>query len=354
MRFHVLSIPQIQTTRDYYIVGFTPKIVNFCRMMKDLGHEVILYGSEDNEAPCDENVVCITKAEQKKWMGNTPPVFAAFSLEFEMWREMNCRIIGEISRRKRPGDFICTLGGGAQKSVAEAHPDLTVVEFGVGYEGVFAPNVVWESHSWRQYVYGKLGATQSGRFWDTVIPGYCDPKDFPFSDKKGDYLLYCGRMVKLKGIDVATEVAGLAGVPIKMIGPLTPGESLSLPKHAEYLGAVSIEERAKLMGGARAVIMPTLYNEPFGTVCIESQFCGTPVITTDWGSFPELIENGVNGYRCNILRDFLKAIKDVEKLDPKGIRERVEKRHSLDVIRPQYQTYFERLSLLWGNGWYAD
>lgn len=354
MKFHVLSIPQIQTTKEYYLVGFTPKIMLFCRMMKELGHEVILYGSEDNEAPCDENVVCFTKVEQKAWMGNVPPVFAAFNLDFEMWRETDCRMIGEISKRKGPHEFICTLGGGAQKCVCEMHPDMLAVEFGVGYEGVFSNQIVWESHSWRQYVYGKLGATQTGRFWDAVIPGYCDPEDLPFCDKKESYLLYCGRMVKSKGIDVAVEVAGKAGIPLKMIGALSPGDSLNLPSYVEYLGTVSNEDRAKLMGHARAVIMPTLYNEPFGAVCIESQFCGTPVITTDWGSFPELIENGVNGYRCNLMRDFIKATDDVKSLDSKAIRKRVESRNSLDAIKPLYQAYFERLNALWDGGWYSS
>jgi len=42
------------------------------------------------------------------------------------------------------------------------------------------------------------------------------------------------------------------------------------------------KERAELMGGAIAVIAPSMFPEPFCLVVIEAQMCGTPTITTDW------------------------------------------------------------------------
>ena len=143
--------------------------------------------------------------------------------------------------------------------------------------------------------------------------------------------------------------AKVTRIPTKLIGLGTPGKMYG----CEHLGAVSIERRAKLIGGARAVLVPTLYNEPFGSVIAEAQLCGTPVITTDYGSFPELVQNGVNGYRCNMLREFIQATENVKRLDRASIRANAIAKHSLDAIRPQYQAYFERLSTLWAKGWYA-
>ncbi len=46
MRFHVISLPHTQTTKDYVICAFTEKVRRFCMMMKDQGHTVYLYASE--------------------------------------------------------------------------------------------------------------------------------------------------------------------------------------------------------------------------------------------------------------------------------------------------------------------
>jgi glycosyltransferase involved in cell wall biosynthesis len=108
------------------------------------------------------------------------------------------------------------------------------------------------------------------------------------------------------------------------------------------------------MARAHAVLMPTLYLEPFGAVAVEAQLCGTPVITCDWGAFPETVEQGVTGFRCHYLGEFLDAVQRVSELDPVAIRTRAVAKYSLSVVAQQYQSYFERLSLLWGAGWHSE
>ena len=350
MRFHLLGIPQIDTNRNFWLNGFCPKIYNFARILKELGHTVILYTGEHNTAPCDEAVVMITDKEREKWLGGVHYVFAAFELGFAMWEETNKRMIAEIGKRKQAGDYLCTVGGTTHKPIADAHPDLTTIEFGVGYGAVFAQCVVYESHSWRQYVYGKCDAPDQ-RFYDTVIPNYFDVDDFPMGTVKKDYLLYCGRMNPRKGLKIVQEIAERTKIPTKVIGP---GALPDMGPRVEVLGAVSIEERARMMGEARAVLVPTVYYEPFGSTVVEAQLCGTPVITTDYGSFPELVENGVNGYRCNLLREFCAAAENVKKLDGAKIRERAIAKYSIEAIKPLYAAYFDRLSTLKGKGWYTE
>ena len=351
MRFHVLSIPQIGTTKDYYTCGFVPTIMNFCRMMKDLGHTVILYTSDENTAPCDEAVVCITKEEQKRYLGGTHYVFAPFELSFAMWGLFNDRAIVEIAKRKQPHDFICSIGGSAQAPICAAHKDLMTVEYQVGYTGVFADYCVFGTNAWRQFVYGQY-QIQDMRFFHDTIPLAYDPDDYVVTAKKPDnpYLLYCGRMIPRKGITIALETANHSGLPLKLIGP---GAAPELNGNCEFLGEVTTKERNQLMANARAVLMPTTYNEPFGSVAIEAQLCGTPVITTNWGSFPELVENGVNGYRCNLLREFVSAVEQCAKLDGKAIRDRALAKYCITTVGKQYQEYFDRLATLWSGGWYA-
>jgi glycosyltransferase involved in cell wall biosynthesis len=108
------------------------------------------------------------------------------------------------------------------------------------------------------------------------------------------------------------------------------------------------------MGNAIATFVPTLYLEPFGNVNIESQACGTPVITTDWGAFTETVVEGVTGFRCRSVEEFILATQNVKNLDRKAIRDRAVSLYSVDVIAKQYEKYFNRLMTLWGDGWYTE
>ena len=106
------------------------------------------------------------------------------------------------------------------------------------------------------------------------------------------------------------------------------------------------------MGGAIAVFAPTIYVEPFGYVVIESQMCGTPTITTDWGAFVETNVQGVTGYRCRSFAEFLEAAENAGTLDRAKIRQHAVENYSVEVISERYERYFARLGTLWGKGWY--
>lgn len=107
------------------------------------------------------------------------------------------------------------------------------------------------------------------------------------------------------------------------------------------------------MAGAIASFAPTIYVEPFGNVVPEAMFCGTPVITTDWGAFTETVIDGKTGFRCRTFGEFVEAMDKAKDLDPRAIRAHAVENYSLDAIAPKYDRYFNRLSSLWGDGWYA-
>ena len=78
-----------------------------------------------------------------------------------------------------------------------------------------------------------------------------------------------------------------------------------------YLGEVGTQERLRLLQGARALVNPIRWAEPFGLVMIEALACGTPVLSFRKGSAPEIIEHGLNGYISDnedqLARDILRA-----------------------------------------------
>lgn len=346
MRIHLIGIPSAQTTKQYALCGFTQATIRFAKVLKELGHIVFLYASEENDAPCDELITTITKEEQQTLLGPIPYQYAAVNNTISLWNLSNSRMIREIAKRKEARDPICTIGGISQKSVTDAHPDLLAVEYSIGYIASYAPYRVYESHVWRHCTQG-FQDDQQGRFYDAVIPLFFDPDEFPFRPEKEPFILYVGRLTPRKGIAIACESAKLAGVPLKFIGYGDP----SLITYGEYLGALSNEERNEWMARATALIAPTQYLEPFGSIVPEAALTGTPSITTNFGAFVETVEQGMTGYRCDYLGEFVKAIRMAEELDPHYIRARAERLYSIKAVAPQYGAYFERLSQLWDKGW---
>ena len=349
MRFHLLSVPNSQTTQAYSLDGFAIETIKFARLLKSLGHTVFLYASEENEAPCDELVTVITKEEQRIILAGTPYQYAAVNALLPLWLTSNQRMIEEIGKRKQPRDFICTISGGSQKPVGDAHPELMFVEYSIGYIGSCNQYRVFESQVWRHCTHG-FQDDQQGRFFDDVIPYFFDESAFDATRKKEPFALYVGRLTERKGIGIACDACQRSGIPLKVIGHGDPG----LVTHgAEYLGALPDFERNDWLARASVFISPTLYLEPFGSMAVEAQLSGTPVVTTPFGAMVETVEHGKTGYHCHYMGEFVRALQDAPSLDSRYIRDRAVRLYSIASAAKAYQRYFERLQLLWGDGFYT-
>ncbi len=352
--FHVVSLPHTQTTAEYTHCAYTQKVRKFCNMMTDLGHEVILYASEENEARVSELVTAITKEKQREIFGSSDHTKDFFNITWGIhdpgWVEMNTNTIRAMAERIKPRDFICVIGGLCQKIIADAFPNNMTVEYGIGYTGTFAKYRVFESYAHMHWVHG-FQNNDNGDFYETVIPNYYDTDEFPFAESPDDYYLFIGRLIDRKGWRIAQEVCQKLGKRLILAGQ---GE---FSGYGEHVGVVGVEKRGELMSKAKAVFVPTTYMEPFGGVHAEALLCGTPVITTNFGVFTETVTNGQNGYRCDVFQDFVKATESVEAFSTtkrKKIRKSAQQRFSTRTVAKQYDTYFNRLYDLWGDGWYAQ
>ena len=353
MRFHVLSLPHTQVTKEFSSCAYTEKTLEFCNMMTSLGHEVFLYAGIKTDAKVTELITCISEEQRAEAVGNNHYTSASFDNTLPHWQTFNNTAIKELGKRLQQKDFICIIGGTAQKPIADAYPNHITVEYGIGYSGVFSKYKVFESNTWRSAVYAQFRNASSIdiNFFDGVVNGYYNvenfPPDFNVDPNFQDYYLYMGRMTQRKGVDIASQACEAAGVKLIMAGS---GDYI--PKYGEYIGEVKAEDRARLFAGAIATFTPTIYHEPFCNVHIQSMACGTPVITTDLGIFTETVQNGFNGYRCNTLAEFVRAVEEVRKLDPRAIAVDTYKKYSTDMIRYKYERYFQRLLTLWDKGWY--
>jgi glycosyltransferase involved in cell wall biosynthesis len=332
-------------------------------MLTSLGHEVYLYGGEVSEAD-GINVPVVDRAWQAQFFGQydwARDSFNDFDPQTPHWTQFNARCVDEIRKRMEPGDFLGITMGHSQRPVMDALPTLTPVEVGIGYSGILPDtHRVFESYAWQHHLAG-VYRNDDVRFYDTVIPNSFEVADFP-AGLGGDYFLYIGRFIPRKGPHIAAETTARVGMPLVMAGQgivrSAPGRFEGTDgyvvegEHVSHVGVVGPQRRAELMGGARAVFVPTTYLEPFGGVAVEAMLCGTPVITTDWGAFTETVKSGVSGFRCRTLAEFVQAAHDAGDLNREDVRTHA-LRYSTDVVRHEYDAYFRRLATLQGEGWYA-
>ena len=360
LRLHVVCLPHTVPTKEYLCCAYTQKHLNFCKMMKSLGHTVYDYSGEGSEAQSDEHINIITHEQRKHFWGSNDWRKEFFAIEWSSdkpyWMIANAMAIDGIRKRIKPGDFICLIGGHCQKPIADAFPNYKNVEYGIGYTGVFSQYKVFESYAHMHCVYGEM-KQGNGNPSDTVINNYFDVNDFKVADKKEDYAFFIGRLIQRKGVQLAIEACTKAGIKLLIAGQgvisHTNGQNGKISKiqtaefsaegNFEYIGTVDVNKRAELMSKAKAVIVPTTYIEPFGGVAVETMMSGTPVIASDWGAFTETVIDGFTGYRIHDVNDIIKALGKVSNLNSAKIAEYARNRWSLDVIRHQYDEYFKRL-----------
>ena len=338
-------------------------------MMQAQGCKVILYGPDQINCSPDEHVVITTEADRKRW--GFEPGFDTVNAPFlwdasqPYWFEANTRAIDALRERVQPRDYLCLIAGWCQQPIAHAiagpnYNNPITVEFGVGYEGVFTQFCAWESYAWMHHVYG-LQRVVNGRAYDQVIPNFFDANQFSVPKRpKEDYLLFIGRLVSRKGPHIALDIAKRVGMPLLVAGYGVTHSAEGLIEYPEgslegdvtYVGVADFKMRNELMGNAAAVIVPTLYIEPFGGVAVEAMLAGAPVIASDWGSFTEIVTPDV-GRRFRTLAQGAQAVKEVRSLDRKKIRKAALRRYSLEAVGPQFQRWFDQLDGLWGKGWYS-
>lgn len=341
MKLHLIGLPFNPINDRRGQDAFTCNLVNFRKMFPNC----IAYGNEGS----DGDYVQIYSQQDmehhyrdQEWFAKGEVYKASFDYSRPEWTEFNSRVIEELKKRLAPQDIICSIGGLAHKQIADAFPNHLFVEHGIGYEGSFAKYRVFESYAWMHYIYGKQGIVD-GRFFDTVIPAFFDPKDFIFSDKKEDYLLFMSRPIERKGLEIVKEIAKHHRVVV------AGAEEVKGPG-IEWAGYADQQKKAELISKAKAVLMPTIYFEPLGKVSLEAGFGGTPVITTDFGAFPENVIQGVTGMRCSTLKDFLGAIDHYYNYFT--IRRLAIERFSLPIAKKKYEKYFNDLLTLFDKGWY--
>lgn len=114
--------------------------------------------------------------------------------------------------------------------------------------------------------------------------------------RQGEYVLYFGRFSEEKGIKTLLAACeALPDVPFVFAGSGPLEDRVSKVKNVENKGFVTGEALHRLIAGARFSVYPSEWYENCPFSVMESQIYGTPVLVSDLGGAPELVQAGRTG-----------------------------------------------------------
>jgi glycosyltransferase involved in cell wall biosynthesis len=176
----------------------------------------------------------------------------------------------------------------------------------------------------------------------TVYHGI-DLDSLGFNPRGGERLVVFGRIHPDKGVHTAIEIARRAGLPLTICGIVQDKRYFDEEvaphidgKQVKFLGAVGPEQRGEILGGARALLHPIAFDEPFGLSVVESMACGTPVIAFRRGSMAEVVDPGVTGFLVDTVDEAVSAVSRVDTIDRAGCRAQAEHRFGADRMVSGY------------------
>lgn len=183
----------------------------------------------------------------------------------------------------------------------------------------------------------------------TVIPHGIAFDAFPFGARGGQHLLFLGRMLADKGPAQAIRIAQAAGMPLVLAGPAQDGydvrdEAAVDGERIRWVGRVAPPERNRLLASAAVLLSPLMYPEPFGLVLVEAMACGTPVLATDLGAGPEIVEPGVTGYTAPSWEDLAALVPAAAALDRAAVRRAAARRFDVEHMIDRHEALYRRIA----------
>ncbi len=143
------------------------------------------------------------------------------------------------------------------------------------------------------------------------------------------YFAFLGRISPEKGIESAIRIAAAVGVKLKVAAKVDEADKKYFEEHVapllaaaganvEFIGEINDAQKPAFLSGARALLFPIDWPEPFGLVMIEAMACGCPVIAFRRGSVPEVMEDGLTGFVVENEAEAIAAIGQLHTTRPRA------------------------------------
>lgn len=165
--------------------------------------------------------------------------------------------------------------------------------------------------------------------------------DFGFDGIGGQSIIWAGRGVPDKGLDVVLEVVSRVKKGAKLFCIRKEESAAWLNKLlASYQNPISSKKvllefdknRSDLIPHyqkSRLFLAPLQWEEPFGLVLIESMACGTPIVAYGRGSVPEIVQDGKHGFIVNFSDADVRGDWVVKKTGIEGLCEAIDRIYAM-------------------------
>jgi len=309
-----------------------------CEGLKAAGHEIVLFGAGDSKVSCP--VVSVH-----------PDLSADANLTDRQKKHYVNMLISKCYDRADEFDIIHSHFSLLSSFHVRHTKTPTLISVHTPFDEEMMPFL----NEYRDLPYMSFTLSQRKLIpdlnWYANIYHGVSANQFTFNEKPDDYFIYLGRVTKDKGVHLAIEASKKAGVKLVIAGRSFQQEGYwhdEIEKHisdstVRYIGEQSLDDKIKWLQGAKALLFPTQWQEPFGMVMIEALSCGTPVIAWDNGSVPEVIKDGRTGYIVESIDDMVNAIENIDKIDRKKCRARAEDYFSIEKMIFGYMNVYNRL-----------
>ena len=135
------------------------------------------------------------------------------------------------------------------------------------------------------------------------IPNFINLEDYRPCFEPRDYFAYVGRLTPLKGVGVLLEAVALLkpSIQLLIVGDGPSREELEEKaihlglKGVRFLGHQSGAMLRDLIANAMVVVVPSEWHENSPYVVLEALALGTPVVASNVGGIPEVIDDNTNG-----------------------------------------------------------
>jgi hypothetical protein len=368
IRLHMPGLPHTRTTSEFSHCAFTGKVRRWAKMMKPFGFDCIHYGvGQPDSAGWAECVEVLQPETQEALLGYDPaapgPEFVGrdANVGHPMYVIFNRELGKALKERFQPGDIVCAPMGHAHIAAFGAAKVLPyVVETGIGYpgNGCISGYRIYESTAW---LHRNVMAEGDRWPWNSewVVPNYFDTEEWPLRPNPngtGEYVLFMGRLGDLKGLnEIVAMAAARPDLQFVLCGQGDAAPWLT-QSNITYRPPVHGIARAELMHGARCLVMPSRFVEPFGGVAVEAMLTGTVALTPDHSAFRDTIPPE---HRCHTLGDWLDGIDNAELTGAAQLQAYAQLRYGLYSVGSQYAAIFPKILAMWklrdeGKGaWYA-
>lgn len=380
---HLLSVPYAHS-QMIPTCAFDQRVHRSAAMWTDLGYRVTFYGHKDVVIACNEHVAVIDDAVLEKAYRRADydfvPEHAVNDTAFKTFAK---NAEPALRKRVKKDDLVLAFYGQGHKALCDRISDLPchIVEPSIGYPDPFSKHRVYQSVGYMHNVRGQAAhayriqqafpdkfdainkwpwnvESENTPLWnDTVIPNFYNPDLYVdpevSNNAREEWLCFIGRIHPCKGLEIIFDMVEAADIPIKVAGPGDINKlGFRVPKQVEFLGIADNALRKYLLTRAKALVCPSLYLEPFLGIHVEALFPACPIITVDFGAPMEYCIDGVTGFKCMNMDDFMYALRNLHQIDPAACR-KAALRFSVKRAAISYHEYFNRILRNNSIGWHS-